>query len=462
MKCDICNRKDGYRGFELWQCKSCKVNVHKECYLINPDDKHHQQQHHRNAEEDNDMITNDTAAAKLFTCKACIYTRKTQMPFPVQCELCCVKEAGHAMHELYDEPGNFKRRKSIGWVHTICALFICSNSRTRGCVYGVDRRGNWDGSSGDDDETLWELDHFVIADGKDKESQVYKKTILEHRKSLVCNICKNRDDTKSARRIPVQCSVGDDSLSKKYQSRFPEGALPCSRSFHVGCAIWRTNKDQQRVFFFPGKESEDNERPSEYEPQVFCFCGSHAAILSQGTAKPTKQSPKRKESDSPKKPSVSDLIPLKRKLDGAVKTSPSKRIRQKSLDHSKKIDIAKAKSFVPTSEKRSIIESSSEEEEFNLSDEENADGSDQFTDDFLEDQPTETIMKKKSMRFNREGETKPSKSKKKTRKIPIKTKTSLWEDIPRHKFKFGKWDTYKVHDNKCPVATNPLEHCTCD
>ena len=302
LKCDICNRKDGFRGLELWQCKDCKVCVHRECYLSIPDDTVNEVYGDKESVDFED---------RLFHCKACLHVKnkrekeQREVQRPTKCQLCSVvhedwKTMPHAMHELYDEPGTDPKRKSIGWVHSICALYICSNPRTSSCVYGVDKNGMYencgdeeyelsDGDKSEEEPTGWELDHFCIADGRDKASVDFKKVIMEHRRGLTCSICKKKDDTGKSKRIPIQCSLGDERVDKEFENIFSpkETSIPCSKAFHVGCALWQNQKQNstRRVFYFPGQQEVNQDNPSLNQPQIFCFCTKHAGLLSKGKEK---------------------------------------------------------------------------------------------------------------------------------------------------------------------------------
>mmetsp|Transcript_24953 Transcript_24953/g.42750 ORF Transcript_24953/g.42750 Transcript_24953/m.42750 type:complete len:915 (-) Transcript_24953:190-2934(-) len=85
---------------------------------------------------------------------------------PAECALCSVKTGIHALHPLYDFDGPhgrqlvlpasgvgiFKRRKRLAWVHSLCAMFICSSERTGSLVWGCDEDGNWEENEDEEDD----------------------------------------------------------------------------------------------------------------------------------------------------------------------------------------------------------------------------------------------------------------------------------------------------------------------
>ena len=187
---------------------------------------------------------------------------------PRQCAFCPCKSGLHAMHPLYDKHQKdgqplMKDGKPI-FVHTLCALFICSYDLSRGLVYGCNAIGDYDDGSTSTQEVdkatgikrkrnkfdryfpfrYFHLNeevltasphHFVMAsisNGDGPETIQMLKDI----KDLKCFLCKNTD--KHNRRINIQCMD-------------PKCVVAC----HVGCAKWST--DHKLLRFFPGNSTED-------------------------------------------------------------------------------------------------------------------------------------------------------------------------------------------------------------
>ncbi len=153
---------------------------------------------------------------------------------PKSCALCPCKSGFHAMHPLYDKSGPggqplLGRDDAPIWVHTLCAVFICGYTSSKGFVYGCDESGRYeeatsDRESQDEDSSQESTDladaynnfayyeneeevltaaphHFIITSGADKASAETLR-FMEERRDLKCSVCKNPD--MQSRRLVVQ------------------------------------------------------------------------------------------------------------------------------------------------------------------------------------------------------------------------------------------------------------------
>uniref|UniRef100_A0A6V2D2G5 Zinc finger PHD-type domain-containing protein n=1 Tax=Ditylum brightwellii TaxID=49249 RepID=A0A6V2D2G5_9STRA len=155
-RCDICEKKDGYKGFNLQKCSTCGVCVHESCYGLIATSK----------------------KLKKWQCLACaavgteiVISRKgetrramVQEKRPAECALCSVDTGIHAMHPLYDDEGENGRHmvlpadkkreldKRLAWVHSLCAFFLGTNTNSSGIVYGCDKDGYFESDEQEEDD----------------------------------------------------------------------------------------------------------------------------------------------------------------------------------------------------------------------------------------------------------------------------------------------------------------------
>lgn len=151
---------------------------------------------------------------------------------PMQCALCPIKSEIHAMHPLYDKHHKdgqplVKSDDTPIWVHTVCAIFVCSNVPTVNLIYGCDEDGMFDFDSQDEDDSKESISadqrnysffkyydndeevltamphHFVITSKAGCATDLEMRTLTESRE-LRCYVCDNPD--MRSRRIPVQVS----------------------------------------------------------------------------------------------------------------------------------------------------------------------------------------------------------------------------------------------------------------
>ena len=113
-----------------------------------------------------------------------------QVERPTECVLCSVATGKHAMHPLYDTHGKDGRQvlipasgvgitkhkpERLAWVHTLCAMFICSGDRTGGLIYGCNEDGEWempsDEEEDDDEEEDEEDDGGKVIESDDDEDE---------------------------------------------------------------------------------------------------------------------------------------------------------------------------------------------------------------------------------------------------------------------------------------------------
>ncbi|KAL7531104.1 hypothetical protein ACHAWF_003632 [Thalassiosira exigua] len=104
---------------------------------------------------------------------------------PTECALCSVRSGTHALHPLYDFDGGegrqlllpasgagFKRREPrLAWVHTLCAMAICSGGRTGGLVYGCDDEGKYETHEYDDGEEEGRDRKVIDSDDDEEEGE---------------------------------------------------------------------------------------------------------------------------------------------------------------------------------------------------------------------------------------------------------------------------------------------------
>ncbi|KAL7541531.1 hypothetical protein ACHAXR_011004 [Thalassiosira sp. AJA248-18] len=142
--------------------------------------------------------------------KTYIGTQRTtikQEERPSECALCSVKTGTHAMHPLYDMDGKhgrqlllpatgvgFKRKPArLAWVHTLCAMFICSSPKHGGLIYGCMEDGSYEAP--DEEESDEEGDAAkkgkIIESSDDEEEDTDDSTaslVEEQRKFTQCEI----------------------------------------------------------------------------------------------------------------------------------------------------------------------------------------------------------------------------------------------------------------------------------
>mmetsp|Transcript_19692 Transcript_19692/g.22668 ORF Transcript_19692/g.22668 Transcript_19692/m.22668 type:complete len:597 (+) Transcript_19692:248-2038(+) len=325
-RCDICTKKDGFRSHNMQKCRTCGVCVHEACY---------------------GLIATKTKN-RSWQCMACESlswkpSHKThglrQLKRPTKCELCHVNFGIHAMHPLYDKHGPKGRQvriiekgeKKMGWVHTLCALYIGSHHMTAGCVYLCDENGNYgddddtsEESFNDDDDEDYASSAVSVSKGstntkaKSSEGKGKKMTeedgkgcskeaedsdllaghnfviayespwdrCIDECRTLKCIYCGIND--QKARAIPVQCVCGDDLEIAEFRTRHKESS-ECYLAMHVGCARWMGNTrgaepEHQRVYFYPGppgnvsNEADEEDDPFS-SPVSLCYCPAHAADI---------------------------------------------------------------------------------------------------------------------------------------------------------------------------------------
>ncbi len=148
---------------------------------------------------------------------------------PTQCALCPCKSGNHAMHPLYDkhkEGQPLVKGNTTIWVHTLCALFLCSYELTHGLVYGCNEIGDFDIRNemveehqddtantladpnyyfryfeGEEEVLTASPHHFVIASSVNGASAT-ELQILKDSRGLKCFECHNPDNR--SKRIAVQ------------------------------------------------------------------------------------------------------------------------------------------------------------------------------------------------------------------------------------------------------------------
>lgn len=225
---------------------------------------------------------------------------------PTECALCCanLKDIALAMHPLYDDHGTKGRQIILmddhgspraAWCHTLCALCVCSYSRTAGCVYGCTASGTYSGEDdveieNDDrsvnsalaraleqipDEDDVGIHHFVVVLPTWRGENSWTKIIDASKVYLRCYICRKKDNQVGTLRFPVQCSANESNNDAVKGIHRSKGV--CTEAMHVGCAMWWRNSAGEwpayrQVYFFPGSD--------ERSPLVDLYCWSHAKDLS--------------------------------------------------------------------------------------------------------------------------------------------------------------------------------------
>lgn len=312
-KCDICEQKDGFRGYNLQKCKVCGLTVHERCYGMSL-----------------------TKSKNLdFVCKACasIGTKvevnkpsilgtssrsKEQIRVqerPTECVLCDFHDGIHAMHPLFDthgpegrqlvissKGGNVKRK--LAWVHTLCANFICR--KTGGSVYGC--YGD-DGRYEDDSDEEYtneenEVRFYAMATKENGKETAWSKIITDYRKNIKCSICGKKDNPGSSLRIPLQCCANDVDELVDFKRRHKDRSA-CFVGMHVGCARWKDDpptvygRECKMCYFFDGDDDGLHD-----DPQLACYCRHHAEgiIANNPKYRQMGNSPSRKVQKVEKKP----------------------------------------------------------------------------------------------------------------------------------------------------------------
>eukprot|EP00547_Thalassionema_nitzschioides_P009222 CAMPEP_0194225594 /NCGR_PEP_ID=MMETSP0156-20130528/39956_1 /TAXON_ID=33649 /ORGANISM="Thalassionema nitzschioides, Strain L26-B" /LENGTH=604 /DNA_ID=CAMNT_0038957605 /DNA_START=40 /DNA_END=1854 /DNA_ORIENTATION=+ len=283
------------------------------------------------------------------TIKGAIKTA-TQEKRPRDCVLCCVKTGVHAMNPLYDKDGKKGRQVvlqngNLAWVHTLCALSICSNRTTAGCVYGCDKWGNFYNDSADEAEELDEQNskinnggsgidvtgvedisthHYVIITKENDEGKLHWNIIKDSREYLKCTDC-TEVDKKSHFRIAIQCTAGDDDEYEDFRDMHREKDK-CYAAMHVGCAMWGKGCDEnlRRIYFFPGDNVE-----ADGEPIMEVYCPRHARKIAAFKRRESQTT----ETQVPEKSSLSKANQIKKRgtVERQVSTSSLRRESSKEI-----------------------------------------------------------------------------------------------------------------------------------
>jgi hypothetical protein len=311
--CDVCWGRPHKQGMIFRQCRECGVGVHNECYGIpgnvpvqkdgfvclacraigttvtvrareqQPRDDEHDQ--HSDA-----TSTNPGRRSRSVSKRRLPRQQFTMLERPTECCLCSVDDGTdwyHAMHPVYDHYGPSGRQlvlppnddhnyPRLAWAHTLCLLTIGVHRKTRGCVYGCDAWGSYDGEGDDDNsdtssvnsdllpaddhEDDGSLHHFVycLRLKRHQADNAWTKAIAEQQ-SLKCQICGSNDKRRDSFKIPLQCSANDETeFADFHHSHRLLHSDTCYVAMHVGCAIWGRNDvgqlpNNRRVYFFPGR-----------------------------------------------------------------------------------------------------------------------------------------------------------------------------------------------------------------
>ena len=263
----------------IQKCHACGVCVHEECYgLENSGEENAPQWKCWPCQSVGTEIQGHTLrTGKLKTLK--------QTTRPTECALCAVNDGVHAMHALYHDHGEDGRQVILpkggtlparaAWVHSLCALTVCSHRGTQGSVYGCDENGDYEGDG--------VIHHFAMCglskDSKEEDAE-WVKMLNDHR-SLRCTIC-GQHETLAGRnlRVPLQCCAGDDDEYPEFKKRHVNAiGDPCTQALHVGCAAWGFPHERpqcRRMWFYPGST---NEEGAFQDPVTEIFCDLHARQL---------------------------------------------------------------------------------------------------------------------------------------------------------------------------------------
>lgn len=284
-KCDICDKKDGFQGFNLQACRVCGVAVHERCY----------------------GMSSSTTKNSNFVCKACNSvgsqvevnkpsvlgrTSRTKETIriderPTGCVLCDVQDGFHALHPLYDSHGPEARQlvissagggKKLAWVHTLCANFICT--QTGGSVYACyGNDGRYEDDSDEEYSDEEDIDIRFYAMATEETGQEWAKIISERRKSILCSICGKKDNDGDSMRIAVQCCANDENELIDFKKRHIDRSQ-CYVGMHVGCSRWKVNppivygRSCAMCYFFDGVDADED---GDYAaPIANCYCRLHA------------------------------------------------------------------------------------------------------------------------------------------------------------------------------------------
>jgi len=306
-RCDICEQKDGFRGYNLQICSVCGLAVHERCYGMA-----------LTTTKNLDFVCKACAAidAKVEVNKPSILGRSSStketikvQERPTECVLCNVHDGIHAMHPLFDthgpegrqlvisEGGNADRK--LAWVHTLCANFICS--KTGGSVYGC--YGD-DGRYEDDSDEEYtdeenEVRFYAIATKENGKETAWSKIIAEYRKTIKCTICGKRDNSGNSLGIALQCCANDVNEVVDFKRRHSDRS-ECFVGMHVGCARWKGDpptvygRECKLCYFFDGDDDGLHD-----DPQLACYCRKHAEDIiannpkyRQGYNSPSRQAKK--------------------------------------------------------------------------------------------------------------------------------------------------------------------------
>lgn len=283
-KCDICEKRDGFQGFNLQVCRVCGVAVHERCY----------------------GMSSSTTKNSNFVCKACNSvgsqvevnrpsvlgrTSRTKETIriderPTGCVLCDVQDGIHALHPLFDTHGKEARQlaistegggKKLAWVHTLCANFICT--QTGGSVYacyGNDGRYEDDSDEEYSDEEDRDIRFYSMA--TEETGEEWAKIISERRKSILCSVCGKKDNDGDSMRIAVQCCANDENELIDFKKRHIDRSQ-CYVGMHVGCSRWKVNppivygRSCAMCYFFDGVDADED---NYAVPVANSYCRLHA------------------------------------------------------------------------------------------------------------------------------------------------------------------------------------------